>query len=265
VFGWFEELFKVVVFVQLTFIALAISPIGEATIRFFYNARPIVTNKDKEYLLPIFNSVYADVLKNKWWTSKKIKLYIDKSMTVNAYALGANTIVVTRGAVESLSEGLLKGIIAHEFGHLYRGDTMLPLIFLGGNLYFVLAFFVIKVVKFILNASNEIMGEDSQKYNNFFISFWIWLFCLAITPLVLLVRGLLALIKRDNEYMADEFAYDVGYGNHLIYALYSLDKFDFGSGRVSILERLKMSHPYIDFRIENLESMGGSEFMSYVF
>jgi heat shock protein HtpX len=255
-FGWFPKLFTVIVFVQLGFILVSLSPIGEGIIRFIYNARPILTNKDKEYLNPIFNSVYEDVIKTKWWTSKRIKLYIDRSMSINAYALGANTIAVTRGAIETLTEEQLKGVIAHEFGHLYRGDTMLPLIFIGGNPYFVFTFFIIKIMKIILNTSYELLGGNSKKIYKGFGRFILWLFCLAITPLVLLVQGLMGVNSRDNEYKADEFAFNAGYGENLISALYMFDKMDFGSGQVSIMERLKMSHPFTDDRICGLEGMG---------
>ena len=44
-------------------------------------------------------------------------------MYVNAFAIGRNTIAVTMGAIETFSSDELKGIIAHEFGHLSNGDT----------------------------------------------------------------------------------------------------------------------------------------------
>jgi len=254
IFGWFETIYPYIIFMQSFYIFSALNPAGEEIIKFIYNARRIVTEKDREYLYPIFDSVYNSVLHKKWWTSKRVELHIDRSMSVNAYALGANSIVITRGAINTLSEEQLKGVIAHEFGHLHRGDTMLPLILIGGNFIFVLAYVITKIMKAILRTSNELINADVEIHHNYYGKFIIWLFCLTITPLVILIQGLFALVKRENEYKADKFAFDVGYGENLISALYTLDKIDISS-RINILQRLKMSHPYIDVRIKNLEDM----------
>lgn len=100
--------------IELILIVIAISPIGEVILRFIYGVKSVKTNKDKEYLLPLFNEVYETVRRNENYNNTKIKLYIDKSMTVNAYAMGTRTIAITRGSIETLTSDQIKGLFAHE-------------------------------------------------------------------------------------------------------------------------------------------------------
>ena len=100
---------------QLIVIIVAISPIGEAILRIIYGAIKVKTKDDKEYLLPLFEEVYDSIRKQENYNNTKIKLYIDRSMTINAYAMGTRTIAITRGAIETLSEEQIKGMFAHEF------------------------------------------------------------------------------------------------------------------------------------------------------
>ncbi len=109
-----SDLLTVILF-QLVIIGIAISPIGEFVLRFIYGAKAIKTNKDKERILPLFNDVYDTIKEKSNFRNNKIKLYIDNSMSVNAYAMGTRTIVITKGAMESLPDNQIKGILAHEF------------------------------------------------------------------------------------------------------------------------------------------------------
>jgi len=44
-------------------------------------------------------------------------------MTINAFAFGKSTLVLTRGSLELLNDDCLKGLIVHEFGHFSHRDT----------------------------------------------------------------------------------------------------------------------------------------------
>lgn len=107
--------FIMIVIAQLILIVIAISPIGEFVLRIMYGAKTIKTNKDKERLLPLFNEVYETIKAKSNYHNTSIKLYIDKSMTINAYAMGTRTIAITKGAIESLTDEQIKGLFAHEF------------------------------------------------------------------------------------------------------------------------------------------------------
>ena len=109
-----SDLLTIIIF-QLVIIGIAISPIGEFILRFIYGAKSIKTNKDKERLLPLFNEVYDTIKEKSHYSNNNIKLYIDNSMNINAYAMGRRTIVITKGAMESLPDNQIKGVLAHEF------------------------------------------------------------------------------------------------------------------------------------------------------
>lgn len=251
-FGEYHKLiFKIILVIQIILIFVAVSPLGEAINRFVYGSREIITREHKEYFNPLFTAVYDSVKKNKWWTSRNIKLYIDRSMGINAYAIGSNTIAVTRGAIETMSPEQLQGLMAHEFGHIHNGDTLMMLVLLGGNIYMYITYAITAIIKIILSACDVVTGGGGifKNIGNIFL----WACGMITAPLVLFVQMILLMKQRDNEYHADYFAYEVGYGEGLTSALYMLDKLDFSDGKLGIIERLKMSHPYIDRRIAELE------------
>jgi len=68
----------------------------------------------------------------------------------------------------------------------------------------------------------------------------------------------LAVNSRTNEYKADQFAYDVGFGDDLVSALYMLQKINI-SNKTTFLNKLRESHPHIAKRIGKLETMLESE------
>lgn len=117
-------------------ITIALSPIGEIILRTLEGATPVLIQEDREYLLPLFQEVYEQVKKENPEISREINLYITKSMTVNAFAAGRKTIAVTRGAIKALDKEQLKGLLAHEFGHMVHNDTKALLITLVGNGFF---------------------------------------------------------------------------------------------------------------------------------
>lgn len=69
-------------------------------------------------------------------------------MTVNAMALGRNTIAVTKGAMQTFTEDELKAVIGHEIAHLVHGDTMAVIYAIVGN--GILSVFVLIVRLFLL-------------------------------------------------------------------------------------------------------------------
>ncbi|HEY8362451.1 MAG TPA: M48 family metalloprotease [Tissierellaceae bacterium] len=77
------------------------------------------------------------------------------------------------------------------------------------------------------------------------LAFLMWLWTKIGTVLVMYSR-------RQNEYLADEFAFKLGYG----YSLCSvLDTF-YGAGRKGLWANLVSSHPSTDDRIARLQSLG---------
>ena len=53
-----------------------------------------------------------------------VDLRIKDSKMINLCALGTKTVVINRDAYESLSDEELKGVIAHELGHVFYRDSL---------------------------------------------------------------------------------------------------------------------------------------------
>ena len=74
----------------------------------------------------------------------------------------------------------------------------------------------------------------------------------------LISKIILSINSRQNELWADKFAFDIGYGAELIDSLYILQKISLPHN-LSILDRLRASHPNTAKRIEHLENLLDSQ------
>lgn len=236
---------------------IALNPMGEAIARLLEGIKPIQTQEDKDYLLPIFDEVYQEALEYTPSLNKDIKLYMLDSMAVNAFALGSKTIAVTKGAVYTFSREELKGILGHEFGHIVNGDTKALQMTLVGNGFFTVIIFVLRLLARIMEVILiSLSGKDFIRIVvAFVVTFARWIIDLYIFIFVLIGDIILALNSRHSEYLADEYAVLIGYGTELKQSLYILSKLAMPS-KLTLLERLKSSHPYTTARIEKLENLG---------
>lgn len=272
---WFLFYFSISVFVVCSFIqnlgwslfvalliygasvAFALSPLGESVARISEGIKPIQTQQDKDYLLPIFDEVYEEALRYTPKLNKDINLYIIDSMSVNAFALGRKTIAVTKGAVATFNREELKGILGHEFGHIVNGDTKALLIRLVGNGFFSIIVIALRLCTTVAQSvSNSLSGQniviDAVAFIIFMIKVLIDFF---IFIFIFVGDIIISLNSRYSELLADEYSFLIGYGTELKNALYILDKISL-HGKVTFTERLKSSHPYTSKRIGRLENFG---------
>lgn len=235
--------------VQLILVLITFSPIGGYIMRLIYDCQKVITEKDKDRLTPLFKEVLLSARKEVPDLNLNINLYIDNSNQVNAYAMGSNTVVITRGALLQLNDEQIKGILSHEVGHLVHGDTFLSIFFLIGNSIFLFFLLLYKMVVWYFQIVALTLEDERMKpkaINLFFGS--IATFCL------LIINALTMLNQRHNEHQADYFAFKIGYGKELINALYYLSNMQIGQ-KLNIIERIKSSHPNIYRRIASLEKL----------
>ena len=244
-------------------LAFALSPVGEFIVRALEGARPVKTMKDKNYLMPLFEEVYEEARTQTPSISKKIKLYLSEDKYVNAFAIGRRTVGVSRGAMESMGREELKGLIAHEFGHMAHGDTKALMITLVGNGFFSAIVFGCKmimrfmVVLWNIFSSSKIQGRAIVRITGNLIWFSVrMLFSYSISLFLLLGSFLLALNSRYSEYLADHYAFQIGYGEQLKEALYMLNNSNMG-GMKTLKQLLRARHPHITDRIARLEQKLG--------
>ena len=235
-------------------IGIALCPIGEWLLRLIEGCRQVSTQREKEYLHPIFEEVYENAKQVKPELNNNIKLYIVDEMYVNAYAIGRKTIAVTQGAIETFSQEELKGIIAHEFGHMAYGHTKALLLTTIGNMLFTCIVVFLRIIMMIIQVLTCAFSGGNGIISTILNIMFRTSFELSLFVFVNLGEIILAMNSRKNEYKADEFALEAGFGEELKESLYILQKISM-QGKMSLSERIKASHPHTAKRIEHLEQL----------
>ena len=243
-------------------ITVALSPVGEALLRFLEGCRRPVTNNEKNYLIPLFEEVYENAKEIYPSLNNDIQIYIQEQMTLNAFAVGRKTIAVTRGALETFSKEEIKGILAHELGHMAHGHTKALLLTIIGNMFFNIIVKIFSIIFSVVDTLSKIVAT-------FNVFGWVFVFIAFIFKMLLNIsiflfvyigNLILSAQSRVQEYQADKFAYDVGFGTQLLKALYILQKVSMNT-KLSITEKLMASHPHLALRIERIENLEEAESM----
>jgi len=235
-------------------ITVALSPIGEVILRYSEGCREPATEEECNYLIPIFEEVYENAKEYNPQLNDDIQLYIMDAMYVNAFAMGRKTVAVTRGAIETFTEDELRGVLAHELGHITYGHTKALLLSVIGNFFFSMIVWVFRLVLHIVQfISNMVAGLNVVGLVFAFITFITRIYVdILVFVFIYLSQVILALNSRSNELQADGFAFEVGYGRELISGLYLLQKITMNT-QLSLSERIRASHPHLADRIRALE------------
>ena len=96
---------------------IALSPIGEWFIRLTNHARQLETNREIDYLVPIFEEVY-DEAKEQYPYLPQIKIFTIDSLVVNACAMDGIQLPSHGEQWKRSARIELKAVIAHEIGHI---------------------------------------------------------------------------------------------------------------------------------------------------
>ena len=256
IFGATLQAFIIVAAIYGISMSVALSPVGEIILIMVENCREPVTERERKYLIPIFEEAYQNAKEFNKSLNNGIKIYIMDAMYVNAFAIGRKTVAVTRGALSTFTAEELKGIIAHELGHMTYGHTKALLLTMIGNVLFSAIAFVLRLILYIC----EIVANITARMNIIGIVFMAMTFvarivsefCIFFT--VTSGQFLLALNSRINEQQADKFAYDIGLGKQLISGLYTIQKISIHK-KLKLSEMFTASHPHIADRIAWLERL----------
>ena len=239
-----EGLFKGIVLYAGSLV-IALSPIGEWILRVMTGCKKIQNIEQMEFIEPIFREVYDKAKKMDSTIPDNVKLYISSDNTPNAFATGRKTICLTKGLLNMPKEEI-KATLAHEFGHLAHKDTDLILIVTVGN---IIITGTVLAIRFIISVILAISSKDGLSFflsnlivNALIVSIiWIW------TKI-----GILLVMKssRENEYEADKFAVQLGFGNELCMLL---DKIG-GPNAKGLFANLVSSHPNKGDRIARIRN-----------
>lgn len=244
-------------------IAAALSPLGESILRLQNGCKKITDDQLLARIEPLFYDVYNRALEETPELNRKIKLFVCDEEEPNAFALGRKTVCVTRGLL-LLSDSEIKAILAHEFGHLAHKDTDSLLVITTGNLIVTVAMIILKTVVKVFNwVFGFILGMVTEhgflfglltSFSNFIFDIvfggvmWLW----TKHGVIICMHS-----SRQNEFLADKYAYDLGLGRELIHAFTTLE--GTSHKKRSLWAAITASHPATDKRIEKLSSYYQSE------
>jgi len=238
-------------------VAIALSPLGEKIMRWQQGCHALQDPVIIARMQPIFQEVYAKAKALNPELPDNIELFISDEAVPNAFAMGRHTVCFTKGLL-SLSDDDIKGILGHEFGHLSHKDTDTILVVTIGNLIVSVIFAVWRFFfNLIARIMNIIMGIVSHSWGALIAGFITRVFVdfLLVAGMALWTKlGVLICMasSRANEYLADKYSYELGYGYSLCNALRKLD----GSSRSKgIWAALSSSHPATSERINKLNQL----------
>lgn len=157
------------------------------------------------------------------------------------------TIVITKGLLQSLDDGELRAILAHELQHWQSGDSV--------ALHFVWAATFPAVLLYNFGtwlAGSWPTGGQVARAARTVLSILGWLIAWPSWVLIRLVLvPVVSLHQRAYEYEADQAAARIGLASELVSALRKLTAFE--GGRTGWEAALSATHPPTELRIERLQ------------
>lgn len=236
-------------------VLISLSPIGEWVLSVLAGAKDIKRKDIKIRLIPLLEIVFGQAKKITPSMIDSINLKIIQDPSPNAYAIGRKTICVTDSLLE-LSDNEIMAVFAHEVGHLAYHHSAIQLLIGGGNILIAGFFLILKAISWMITGLFALVGLSTRSIGRTILfgliggisTFLIWLwtkFCMLF----------LMWSMRQNEYLADEYAYKLGYGNILAYLL---DQKLSPTPQNGLLKALYAKHPSNDDRIARLQELGAT-------
>ena len=218
----------------------------------------------------ILNELFSEIQQRSRFR-KKVRLFISDFDGFDAFAMGERTIAVSKFLLSEMSVEEIRGVLAHELGHLESLDCRI------GAAYVTASVAPFKFYKICLRIRKTIINGCFPMI--IFFSFWGILsiiilgqlifhkYCpipLIIIPIYLIffpeferkANFCFIAVTRFREYRQDAFAHSLGYGKGLLSALHKLSL----SGREELNRYIIMTthnHPIIYNRIRRLEKLLG--------
>lgn len=248
------ELMNNLAVLYVCIICITLSPIGEWVLCLLASAKPIPRKDMNIKIVPLLEIVLRAAKKEMPPMINTVRLrYIDDPAPM-AYALGRKTICVTEGFLR-LPDKLIMGALAHEVAHLAYRHTTVQLLIGGGNLFVTGFIFLLKLALklFTLISGLSILKRNSR------ITGIIMAVCSAVLHFLVSAWTKLSMVflcwsQRENEFIADSFAYEIGFGNELAAVLDKLQ----APQKSTLIHALFSAHPSINERIGRLQELGAT-------
>lgn len=240
-------------------IVIALSPVGEFIIRLQTGCKKIERVEQINFIEPLFREVYEKAKKADSSIPDDVRLFMNTDETPNAFATGRKTICVTEGLLH-MPEGQIKATLGHEFGHIAHKDTDLIMLVSVGNLivstFIMFLRAIIAIVQLVFSIVGLVAGGPEGAGMRALTAIGNLMVTAIIGGLTKIWTkfGVWLVMKssRANEYGADEFSFNLGYGEQLCIMLDSISE----AGAKGLFATLASSHPDKDDRIAKLQELG---------
>lgn len=230
---------------------IALSPIGEWILRVQTGCKKITRKEYLDRLEPLFNEALSRAKRINPSIPDDVQLFMSNDQSPNAFATGRKTICLTKGFL-NYSDEQIKATLAHELGHLSHKDTDLILIVTVGNFIVTAIFIIYRIIVYI---TGIIVSFANSNLSGLIVSILIDVVLVAMMWIWTKIGTMLVMhSSRKNEFKADEFAFNCGYGDSLAEVL---DTFEEGSEK-GLWANLASTHPDSDERIARLQELGSS-------
>jgi len=236
-------------------VLVSLSPIGEYLLCAMAGARPIARTDMQLRIMPILDVVHERAQQKTPSLPKKINLWLIHDPAPNAFAIGRRTICVTDGIFE-LSDSALMGLVAHEMGHLANEHTDIQLLIGGGNIFIVGFILFLKIIAWIVAGISALVAILNRSLaTGCLLGIFGALAVFAVWAWAKFCRIFLMWSMRENEFVADKYAFDIGFGDELAFVL---DTTCASVPRNGLLKALYETHPNVHDRIGRLQQMGAT-------
>ncbi len=241
--------------VNIVFMTFSLSLLGEGLSRLMMRWKSVEKCNVDPKIEVLFNEVY-DTAKAKYpKICSTIKLYIATLEDgINAFAVGKKSIALTNGVIENCDDETIRGLLAHEFGHIYNNDSSLNLGVIMSNqvvmavslVMVVLVYIVTMIITVVVNA----FTRPYRKRN--IIGYALAVFAMLLYILwTKLGMFILCFVRRKCEYAADGFSVNIGYGRQLHHGLSVISP---SKTRQSMTALMSSTHPDTVDRLDKIEN-----------
>lgn len=234
-------------------VIISLSPVGEFVLAFMAGARDIKRKDIKIKLVPLLEIVLNRAKQKTPSMVKSVNLKIIYDDSPNAFAIGRKTICVTSGLL-NLSDDMIAAVLAHEVGHIANRHSEIQLLIGGANLFITGCIMILRIICWIITAIMTMLALNSK---NFFTGLFLTIFGFLGTGLLWLwvkfCKIFLMWSMRKNEFVADQYAMELGFGYQLAYVL---DTCMMDLPKNGLIKALYSTHPSSDDRIGRLQDFG---------
>lgn len=212
------------------------------------------------------SNILEEIYIQKYKKEPKLKVKIIDSKIKNALIFSDNTIVLTTELLENSSDRELRGVLAHEWGHMHNGDTLYNQLNFTNTIVSnnVEAGVIGQILVWLMHFIGKIPLIGNVIILISFCLFGPFLVLIFIFALISSFLSIFeSLISKKQEYRADEFALSLDAGEGLLDFLYEDMKeqenfwtiANLGGMFKSTMMTLYKTHPASSKRISKLEKL----------